>query len=94
MIVPFFELRSRAAISSDPIIYAFNLLIKIELLSLDSNFNKINENAILNFKKQKHDRKRKHLGDLKPYWLRWRRRRRQRFSTAEEGKRESSGGER
>lgn len=32
--------------------------------------------------------------DLKPYWLRWRRRRRQRFPTAEEGKRESSGGER
>jgi len=31
-------------------------------------------------------------GDLKPYWLRWRRRRR--FPIAEEGKRESSGGER
>ena len=30
----FFELRSRAAISSDPIIYFFNLLIKIELRSL------------------------------------------------------------
>jgi len=43
-------LRSRAAISSDPIIYPFNLLIKIEFLSPDSNFNKINENAVLNFK--------------------------------------------
>ena len=30
----FFELRSRAAISTDPIIYFFNLLIKIELRSL------------------------------------------------------------
>jgi len=30
-------------------------------------------------------------GDLKPYWLRWRRRR---FPRAEEGKRESSCGER
>jgi hypothetical protein len=34
MIVRFFELRSRAAILSDPIIYFFNLLIKIELRSL------------------------------------------------------------
>jgi hypothetical protein len=33
-----------------------------------------------------------HGGDLKPYWLRWRRRRR--FPRVEEGKRESSGGER
>jgi hypothetical protein len=34
-------------------------------------------------------------GDLKPHWLRWRRRRRrQQFPRAEEGKRESSGGER
>jgi hypothetical protein len=30
-------------------------------------------------------------GDLKPYWLRWRRR--WRLPRAEEGKRESSGGE-
>ena len=64
----FFELRSLAAISSDPIIYFFNLLIKIELrslveissdrlfvffyllikiefLSLNNNYNKINENT-------------------------------------------------
>jgi len=33
-------------------------------------------------------------GDLKPYWLRWRWRRRWRFPRAEEGNRESSGGER
>jgi hypothetical protein len=32
--VRFFELRSRVAISSDPIIFFFNLLIKIELRSL------------------------------------------------------------
>jgi hypothetical protein len=48
-------LRSLAEISSDRF-FLKNLLIKIEFLSLNNNYNKINENTH-KFEKQKHDRK-------------------------------------